>query len=453
MEAAAALEPPLHALKAFRQPSVHVQRVAQVLLLLLGKRPPSDHGVWGWQDVRAGLRDRRLLPLLAAFDPRSVDEASADLARGLMETLSADRLARVSGPLVPVFRWCATQLERIEAVLDDGPPARGAVDQAGSENEEDAYADEDFEDSDRQIGDEEDASDRALWRQQQASTVLTGDFDYSILDGAMISMVVKFLGAGHGALLLQTKALEALSARMQSAVDKPERGSSHEEADEDEDEVETLEAIISGICEGGGVQRCISLLGAGSLSTRIAAAQLLATLVRQSSEAAAVFKSCGGEIADAAGCFDALQRIEAYESKTVELGSATTVLSGEGAAQHWGLDLGSNPVVASSEFVSNHGEGVPLAEGMICVDIVEGCPSRSKLSAGNPVQSAQLEAVAERLSSGLDQWNGRRLCSLRWERSLLMPVGEEDSSEDRALWRSQVAQTVQEGAFSWCVHN
>jgi hypothetical protein len=81
----------------------------------------------------------------------------------------------------------------------------------GSEgDEENAYADEDFEeDSDRQIGDEEDASDRALWRQQQASTVLTGDFDYSILDGAMVSMVVKFLGAGHGALLLQTKVSSA----------------------------------------------------------------------------------------------------------------------------------------------------------------------------------------------------------------------------------------------------
>jgi hypothetical protein len=211
MEAAAALEAPLHALKAFRQPSVHVQRVAQVLLLLLGKRPPSEYGVWRWEDVRAGLRDRRLLPLLAAFDPRSVDEASVVVASGLMETLSAERIARVSRPMVRVFRWCATQLQRVDAALNEGALARGAVDQVGSEgDEENAYADEDFEeDSDRQIGDEEDASDRALWRQQQASTVLTGDFDYSILDGAMVSMVVKFLGAGHGALLLQTKVSSA----------------------------------------------------------------------------------------------------------------------------------------------------------------------------------------------------------------------------------------------------
>ncbi len=451
MEAAVALEGPLHALKAFRQPSVHVQRVAQVLLLLLGKRAPSEHGVWRWEAVRAGLRDRRLLPLLAAFDPRCVDGASATAASGIMETLSAERIARVSGPVAQVFRWCAAQLERVEAALDDGP-TRGAVEEPGSAGEEDdAYADEDFEeDSERQIGDEEDASDRALWRQQQASTVLTGDFDYAILDGAMVSMVVKFLGAGHRALFLQTKAVEALAARLQlaptEAAEKAARGSDQE--DEDEVEVETLGAVISGICESGGVQRCISLLGAGSLSARMAAAQLLANLVRQSSEAAMLFKSCGGELADAAGCFDALQRTEDHGSKPVELGAATTVLSGEGAAEHWGLDLSGDVVVASSAFVSDHGEGVPLADGMVCVGIVEGGPSRCKAPAG-PVQGAQLATVAERLRAGLDLWNGRRLVVLQWERSMLMPVGEEDSSDDSALWRSQVAQTVQEGAFAW----
>jgi hypothetical protein len=166
-----------------------------------------------------------------------------------------------------------------------------------------------------------------------------------------------------------------------------------------------------------------------------------------------IFKSCGGEFADAADCFGALHQTEEHGSRAVELGAATTVLSGEGATQHWGLDLGGDLVVANSAFVSDHGEGVPLAEGMICVGIEEGGPSRSNTPAGHPVQSTEVVAVAERLSSGLDLWNGRRLCTLRWERSLLMPVGEEDSSEDSSLWRSQVAQTVQEGAFAWYIRS
>lgn len=134
----------------------------------------------------------------------------------------------------------------------------------------------------------------------------------------------------------------------------------------------------------------------------------------------------------------------------MELGAATTVLSGEGAAQCWGLDLDGETVVASSAFISDYGdEGVPLAEGMVCVGMVDGGGSRSKAAGGWPLKGAKVAAVAKRLTSGLDLWDGRRLCSLRWERSLLMPLGEEDSAEDSALWRSQVAQTVQEGAFAW----
>jgi hypothetical protein len=439
----------VHSLSRSRH--ILTRSLEQVLLLLLGKgRGPSEFGVWRWEDVRAGLRDRHLLPLLAAFDPRCVDEATAAAAGSTLASLSVDRVARVSEAVAKVFRWCADQLERVEEALDGVPSAgtRAAVEQAGS-GEEDEYADEDFdEDSERQIGDEEDASDRALWRRQQASTVLAGDFDYSILDGAMVSMVVKFLGAGHNAILLQTKALEALSARLQSAPLEAAKKAGGDSDDEDDDAVETLGQVIRGICESGGVQRCISLLGAGSLSTRMRAAQLLATVVRHSPEAAVLFKSCGGEIADEAGCFDALEWTEDRASTPFELDAATTVLSGEDAAGRWGLDLEGDTVVASSVFVSAHGEGVPLAEGMVCVGIVEGGP-RSKAAAGHPVQGAHVVAAAERLSSGLDLWNGRRLCLLRWERSLLMPPGEEDSSEDSILWRRQVAQAVQEGAFAW----
>ena len=438
-------------LNSISRSNILTRCLVQVLLLLLGKgRGPSEFGVWRWEDVRAGLRDRHLLPLLAAFDPRRVDEATAAAASSTLASLSVERIARVSEAVAKVFRWCADQLERVEAALDGAPSAgtRAAVEQAGS-GEEDEYADEDFdEDSERQIGDEENASDRALWRRQQASTVLAGDFDYSILDSAMISMVVKFLGAGHNAILLQTKALEALIARLQSAPLEAVEKAGGDSNDEDDDEVETLGEVMRGICECGGVQRCISLLGAGSLATRMRAAQLLATLVRHSPEAAELFKSCGGELADEAGCFDALEWTEDRDSKPFELSAATTVLSGEGAAGRWGLDLEGDTVVANSAFVSDHGEGVLLAEGMVCVGIVEG-GRRSKAAAGHPVQGAHIVATAERLSSGLDLWNGRRLCLLRWERSLLMPPGEEDSSEDSILWRSQVAQTVQEGAFAW----
>lgn len=453
MEVTAQLEAAVHTLKVFRRPSVHVQRVAQALLLLLGKRAASECGVWRWEDVRARLRERSLLPLLAAFDPRRVDAATAVAASKTLKSLSAERVARVSAPVAQVFRWCATALKSVEAALDDGPTAetRGPVEQTVSDSE-DEYADDDFDEhgSERQIGDEEDASDRALWRQQQASTVLSGDFDYSILDGAMVSMVVKFLGAGHSALLLQTKALEALTARLRSAPSQTaEKASCGSNDDEGEDEVETLGAVMSSICKSGGVQRCVSLLGAASLPTRMLAANLLGALLRQSADAAAIFKSCGGEVADQAGCFDALQWTEEDSSKPVELGTATTILSGEGASQCWGLDLTSDIVVASSTFVADHGEGIPLAEGMVCAGFVEGGPRRGKPLTGCPVQGAQLAAVAEKLACGLDLWNGQRLCLLLWERSLLLPPGEEDSSDDSALWRSQVAQTVEEGAFAW----
>lgn len=317
MGAVATLDAPLRTLRAFREPSADIQRVAQVLLLLLGKRKPSALGPWQWDSVRAALRDRDLLPLLAAFEPRAVDEATGAAAAALFESLSAERVVRASGPVAQVFRWCAVQLARVEASLNGGAPeeTQGPGEPSAS-GEEDEYGDDDFDEegSERQIGDEEGPADRALWRQQQASTVLSGDFDYSILDGAMVSMVVKFLGAGHSALTLQAKALAALTTRLQSAPaevpEKPKGGSDDSDDSEDDDEPETLGAVVTGLCEGGGVQRCISLLGASSLSARTAAAQLLAALVRQSPEAAGLFKACGGGLADEAGCFDALQRTE-----------------------------------------------------------------------------------------------------------------------------------------------
>ena len=71
-------------------------------------------------------------------------------------------------------------------------------------------------------------------------------------------------------------------------------------------------------------------------------------------------------------------------------------------------------VVASAAFVADYGEGLPLAEGMVCVG-VEG-------KVGRQMSGAMVKAVANRLSAGLDRWEGRRLATLRWERDCAPPT-------------------------------
>jgi len=455
--AAARLERPLRTLRALRQPPGEVQRTAQMLLLLLGQRVPPALGPWRWEHVRAGLRDRNLLPRAAAFEPTSVDAETAILVGQLAASVSAERIARASAPAAQVWRWATSQLERVEAALDGAAPAsaprQADAPASADDNEEDAYDDDDFDDSGRQLDDFDDGADRALWREQQSSTVLSGDFDYSILEIAAVPMAVKFLGAGHKALALQTSALKALLGRLRNAklqapeVDKRANDNDDDDEGEDEDEEpeETRSAIAGHMLESGGIQRCISLLGAASLSTRTAATELLESLSAEAAEATALISSCGGGLVQSG---ESSAAAASKDGAPVELGSATTLLSGEGAADFWGLDVSGDQVVTSSGFVSDYGEGIPLAEGMVCVGVMEGGTSRSAVSIA-PISGAKVSEVAERLVEGLDQWDGRRLCSLRWERSTVYPPGEEDSAEDSALWREQIAGTVQAGGFAW----
>ena len=413
----AALEPELRAIRALRSPPPVVQRTAQALLLLLGKRKAPPAAGWRWEQIRRQLRERDLLPRLATFDPESVGvEAAAALITQYKNdaSLTAPKIARASAQAARIWRFVAAQLARVQERLGEG-----------DSEEEQAYDDDDFsEDEDeapsaggRQLGDEESAADRALWREQQASTVCSGDFDYSILDMASVGMVAKFLGAGHGALQLQTKALEVLLARLAAArlalpSPKPTDGGADDD-DEDEEEPETVEQIVSGLVESGGVQRCVSLLGAASLPTRRLAGRLIREMDAESEQVSPLLAS-GWVAGGAAGLLK--ENATGDGEGTVELGAATTIVSGEAAAgdRPWGLDLRGERVVASAAFVADYGEGLPLAEGMVCVG-VEG-------KVGRQVSGAMVKAVANRLSAGLDRWEGRRLATLRWERDCAPPT-------------------------------